>query len=592
MLNKPVKSETAVVSDATAREALEAVLASDNFANSEKLRGFLSYIVAETLDGNAAKLKGYTIAIDVLGRDETFDAEKDTVVRVHASRLRSTLDQYYAGQGANDPVRITVPKGGYVPKFMQQQPTVKSGELSADEAIQLSRVPFRFGLPPRAIGLVCLAFLLIAGVGAMIGFWLSGSIEKSRAARTTAAINTLAVIPIEHDATGEKQQRIAQTLMLDLVRSLENGNFISVALAAAQKDFGGESLAALASQMDVRFILTGTLTNDNAAEAATHRLTLSLVDGKTGFTTWSEAYDYAPAEPDLLPYQTLVEAVSYDLKPAYYTAAKHVVEAEGRKNSSAVELFLISNFVPGTAVSSLEWEKERIALARQALAVDPTYGPAHSVLADKLAYLATIDPPSDTEEMLEASSRHADLALTYAGETADAVFNMAIHKMHRGDMVEAARYAERAAMLDPTNALARFFADQAQYICRRAPDSVLADMITFHDNLNPKHPARWITATTISRVYLNNENYPEAVRWGRIAEGQFQSPDSAYQLMAALVQVNRTADARRIFEKQKRLWPNLDAVHFAKVTTERRCNAPGDAPHLLKVFADLAKALN
>ena len=72
----------------------------------------------ETLAGRADGLKGYAVEHAVFGRDETFDASNPTrCVRFEARRLRRDLDSYYVDAGGRDPVRITIPKGGYVPHF-------------------------------------------------------------------------------------------------------------------------------------------------------------------------------------------------------------------------------------------------------------------------------------------------------------------------------------------------------------------------------------------------------------------------------------------------------------------------------------------
>ncbi|MGO7917282.1 hypothetical protein ACC702_38380, partial [Rhizobium ruizarguesonis] len=41
----------------------------------------------------------------------------DPVVRIEAGRLRRSLERYYLVAGQQDPVRIDIPKGGYVPTF-------------------------------------------------------------------------------------------------------------------------------------------------------------------------------------------------------------------------------------------------------------------------------------------------------------------------------------------------------------------------------------------------------------------------------------------------------------------------------------------
>ena len=42
----------------------------------------------------------------------------DPVVRIEAGRLRRCLEHYYLTEGVADRVRITIPKGGYVPQFI------------------------------------------------------------------------------------------------------------------------------------------------------------------------------------------------------------------------------------------------------------------------------------------------------------------------------------------------------------------------------------------------------------------------------------------------------------------------------------------
>lgn len=76
----------------------------------------LRYLVERTLDGDEAALSETAIAIAVFRRDPaTFDAHRDPIVRVAASRLRIRLAACYAS-GAR-PLRIVLPPGGYVPRF-------------------------------------------------------------------------------------------------------------------------------------------------------------------------------------------------------------------------------------------------------------------------------------------------------------------------------------------------------------------------------------------------------------------------------------------------------------------------------------------
>ena len=98
-------------------EALRQILASDPFLRSERLTHFLTYVVEKTLQGQAEHLKEYRIGVEVCGRKESYDTRTDPVVRVEARRLRAALALYYANSAKEDAVRISLPKGGYVPCF-------------------------------------------------------------------------------------------------------------------------------------------------------------------------------------------------------------------------------------------------------------------------------------------------------------------------------------------------------------------------------------------------------------------------------------------------------------------------------------------
>jgi hypothetical protein len=99
------------------RDELSRVLGSPGFRDSPQLVRFLTFVVEATLAGKADTIKGYTIAIEALGRGSDFDPEADAIVRVEAGRLRLALARYYAGAGASDPLQIDLPRGTYVPAF-------------------------------------------------------------------------------------------------------------------------------------------------------------------------------------------------------------------------------------------------------------------------------------------------------------------------------------------------------------------------------------------------------------------------------------------------------------------------------------------
>lgn len=115
-----------LIADDDVRRSLAAIVVSPAFHASPQLAAFLRFVVESTLTGRSDRIKGYTIAVEALGRDDKFDPQTDPIVRVEAGRLRRALDRYYAGPGADDPILIELPRGSYVPNFRRRARTPPS----------------------------------------------------------------------------------------------------------------------------------------------------------------------------------------------------------------------------------------------------------------------------------------------------------------------------------------------------------------------------------------------------------------------------------------------------------------------------------
>src|SRR5262245_32108006 len=107
----------ATPSDTAIRTQLTKILSSASFASSPRMNRFLKYVVDTTLEGKGALIKEYVIALEVFDKPDAYDPREDSTVRTEASKLRARLSRYYENEGQEDPVIISVPKGGYVPAF-------------------------------------------------------------------------------------------------------------------------------------------------------------------------------------------------------------------------------------------------------------------------------------------------------------------------------------------------------------------------------------------------------------------------------------------------------------------------------------------
>src|SRR5438128_1134101 len=107
----------AIESEQAIRGHLSVLLSSTAFAQADRLKRFLRYVVEETVAGRGEGLKEYSIGVEVFDREASFDPRTDPIVRVQARRLRARLDRYYEEEGRQNQIRIELPKGSYAPQF-------------------------------------------------------------------------------------------------------------------------------------------------------------------------------------------------------------------------------------------------------------------------------------------------------------------------------------------------------------------------------------------------------------------------------------------------------------------------------------------
>jgi hypothetical protein len=129
------------------REELEAVLRSELFKRAPTLAHLLRYLCEKLFAGEARQIKEYSVGVEVFHRGASFDQDSDSIVRVEANRLRKRLTAYYAGEGTEHRLQITIPLGQYVPEFKPMAARIPRIE----EAVALSAAAAVVaGLPSNA----------------------------------------------------------------------------------------------------------------------------------------------------------------------------------------------------------------------------------------------------------------------------------------------------------------------------------------------------------------------------------------------------------------------------------------------------------
>ena len=136
LIPQPAQAPTvAHASEAVHQELVLRILASRSFSRSERLSALLKHICELTLKGRVSELNEQNIGQAVFGRVPEYDSSADGIVRTQASRLRQRLLVYFEDEGSEEPIRLIIPKGGYVPvfapRFVVPRPAVEVSSSAA-----------------------------------------------------------------------------------------------------------------------------------------------------------------------------------------------------------------------------------------------------------------------------------------------------------------------------------------------------------------------------------------------------------------------------------------------------------------------------
>jgi hypothetical protein len=146
------------------RQHLDSLVGSDCLSKSVTSQRLLSYLVHRSLSG-AEGPKETEIAIDVFGRDVSFNGGDDSVVRVAMRGLRQKLVEYYAGPGRDDALAFEIPKGSYRLAVTRRQRAAEAPVQAAERstsALAEAPAPRRSWGPAAAVAtaLLCLSLAL------------------------------------------------------------------------------------------------------------------------------------------------------------------------------------------------------------------------------------------------------------------------------------------------------------------------------------------------------------------------------------------------------------------------------------------------
>jgi len=502
---------------------LDRILASDPFAQSQRRQSFLRFIVGETLAGRAERLKGYTVAVEVFDREKSFDPAIDPVVRIEAGRLRDKLRAYYADKGADDPIRIDLPKGTYAPliEFRQAAPLD----------------------PPLAQGATS-----------------DGTTAGTLALPPTTLIDakpSIAVLPFVNMSARRADDYLSDAITENIITALSRFRDLAVVASYSVFSFKGKGarIPDIARQLGVRFVLEGSV--QKSKERVT--ITAQLIDGETGAHLWAERFDRSYG--DLLAVLDEVTSSIVGRLGSSYSGRLGKAwraQANGRtpRRLQAYDhllagLDVFDDFIPGCMEKARE-------IFLKAIELDPGFGKPYAKIAFSHLFDALYQWTPDADRSLADAHRYAMLAIARDDDESWAHWSLGCYFVLIGQHERGIASYRRAMELNPNDP--DLMADFGLSFSYAGESDKAVEFLHKAMQINPHYPEWWLQS--VGQIYFDARRYQDTIKV--LANVELTVVTQCIYLAASYAAAGSLEKAGAIIARARELDPKISIASIAR----------------------------
>jgi len=367
---------------------LKEVEVSHAFAGSKRTQDFLHLIVEHALEGEVDSLRERMIGAEMFGRPVDYDTRSDSVVRVKATEVRKRLAQYCREADGAPAVRIELPSGSYVPRFIfepapttaqpQNGPVLTSGaaQTIAPDAGQPAAQKAETA-PLLKHKLLCSSRVLAgAGIGlallAVIGY--AGFKKWYVDPHSTFEIRSIAILPLKNLSGDPNQEYFADGMTEELINDLGQVSTLRVISLTSAMSYKGtrKKLPEIARELAAGGVVEGSVQR----EGHQVRISAQLIDARADRPIW--AHTYVRDMTSVLDVQGEVAKAIADEISITVTPLEQARLARGRPIDPEAQ----DSYLHGMLQLDADDCKSAIDYFNQALARNPSYAQAHAALAN------------------------------------------------------------------------------------------------------------------------------------------------------------------------------------------------------------------
>jgi tetratricopeptide (TPR) repeat protein len=265
----------------------------------------------------------------------------------------------------------------------------------------------------------------------------------------------------------------------------------------------------VARELGVRYVLEGSVRKSGQRV----RITGQLIEASTGNHIWADRFD--GTLDDIFDLQDRVaSSVVGAIEPRLRQSEMERASRKPTESLAAYDLYLraLAQVYRFTA----EGFGEAVVLARQALAIDPSYAPAAALLGWCRALQRTQGWGAVSDADVAEGVRLARQALEGARDDPDTMWQAAMPlSLFAGETAMAMAVVDRALTLNP-NAAAAWMARGFLHALSNHPEASI-EAIDRAQRLSPFDPLDFWSAVSVAIAHLAARRFEEAIEWAERA---------------------------------------------------------------------------
>lgn len=372
--------------------------------------------------------------------------------------------------------------------------------------------------------------------------WKPATVKPLAAAQ--AALNlelpekaSIAVLPFNNMSSGPEHEYFADGMVEDIITALSRIENLFVIARNSSFTYKGRAVDVqqVGRELGVRYVLEGSV----RAAGRRMRVTAQLIEAKTATHVWAEKYDRDMED---------VFAVQDEITRNVVSSTQTQIDlTEGStpavRDSISLPLWSLVSRAWSLVYAMREPEmSQAMEAAERAVAMSPSSGRAHQVLASCLFHSSWLGLSKDPTADQERAVREAEAAVKLSPSSEYARWQLGLCRMRQGQHEQAIAELERAVDINPNCSLAYGSLATALNFAGQPDRALVNNVIALR--ANPRDPSLFYRYSGIAVSHWMMGRLQDAISWARRAvqdKPEFLVPQ--FILMAALHENHQPEEA-------------------------------------------------